>query len=335
MVAIADGQRTGTTPDLVIVKYKDYYASLGLERGASDADIKKAYRKLAHKYHPDVSKDPGAEAKFKEVAEAYQTLKDPEKRAAYDRLGTHSPGEEFRPPPDWGPQSAGPEESFEGIDLADLLAGLAGRQARGGRSGARMSFRGEDYEVRADISIEQAFEGAMLELHLSIPEYDAEGRMRRVPKTLKVRVPKGATDNQRLRLAGKGGPGLNGGPDGDLFLNVHLLPHRLYRVDGHDLHLDLPLAPWEVALGASVEVPTPGGPVQLKIPAGTSAGQKLRLAGRGLPNPKGGSADLFATVKIVMPKNTSPRERELLKEMADSSNFSPRSELLRESANEN
>jgi curved DNA-binding protein len=316
------------------VKFKDYYASLGLERGASESDIKKAYRKLAHKYHPDVSKEAGAEAKFKEIAEAYQTLKDPEKRAAYDRLGQHAPGEEFRPPPDWGPQYSAREESFEGIDLADLLAGLAGGRARGGGAGGRMSFRGEDYEVRTAITIEQAYRGTLIELNLSMPEHDAEGRVLRVPKSLQVRVPKGATDGQRMRLAGKGGRGINGGPDGDLYLTVALLPHRLYRADGHDLHLDLPLAPWEAALGASVEVPTPGGAVQMKIPAGTAAGQTLRLAGRGLPRPKHGSGDLYAHAKIVMPKTTSERERELLKELAGASDFAPRSEMLRESAHE-
>jgi curved DNA-binding protein len=318
------------------VKFKDYYASLGLQRGAGDADIKKAYRKLAHKYHPDVSKEPGAESKFKEIAEAYQTLKDPEKRAAYDRLGTHAAGEEFRPPPDWGPQPAGPEESFEGVDLADLLASLAGRRPRGGAGGAggRMSFRGEDYELSTAITIEQAYQGTLIELNISVPEYDAEGRMRRVPKALQVRVPKGATDGQRLRLAGKGGRGINGGPDGDLYLTVSLLPHRLYRADGHDLHLDLPLAPWETALGTSVEVPTPGGPVQMKIPAGTAAGQTLRLTGRGLPRPKSGSGDLYVMVKIVMPKTTTARERELLKELAAGSSFAPRSELMPETAHE-
>ncbi len=155
-----------------------------------------------------------------------------------------------------------------------------------------------------------------------------------MPKSLKVRVPRGATDGQRLRLAGKGGKGINGGPDGDLYLTVNLLAHRLYRADGHDLHLDLPLAPWEAALGASVEVPTPGGPVQLKIPAGTAAGQTLRLSGRGLPRPNGGSGDLYASVKIVMPKTTTARERELLQELADTSGFSPRSEIMRESSHE-
>jgi curved DNA-binding protein len=322
------------------VKFKDYYASLGLERGANDADIKKAYRKLAHKYHPDVSKEAGAEARFKEVAEAYQTLRDPEKRAAYDRLGAHAPGEEFTPPPDWGPQQPwGAEQSFEGVDLADLLASLArgrprGGGARGGGAGRRMSFRGEDYELRTSVTIEQAYQGTLIELNISVPEYDAEGRMTRVPKSLKVRVPKGVTDGQRLRLAGKGGKGVNGGPDGDLYLTVTLQPHALYRADGHDLHLDLPLAPWEAALGASVAVPTPGGPVQMKIPAGTAAGQTLRLSGRGLPRSKGGSGDLYVIAKIVMPKTTTARERELLQQLADASSFAPRSELIRESTHE-
>lgn len=195
-----------------------------------------------------------------------------------------------------------------------------------------MSFRGEDFEVGTTITIEQAYEGTLIELNLSVPEHDAEGRMRRAPKSLKVRVPKGATDGQRLRLAGKGGRGVNGGPDGDLYLTVHLAPHRFYRNDGHDLHLDLPLAPWEAALGANLEVPTPGGPVQMKVPEGTAAGQTLRLSGRGLPRPKGASGDLYATVRIVMPKSTTARERELLEELAAISKFAPRPEWPPEKA---
>jgi len=313
------------------VKFKDYYASLGLERGASEADIKKAYRKLAHKYHPDVSKESGAEARFKEVAEAYQTLKDPEKRAAYDRLGKHAPGEEFRPPPDWGQQYAGREESFEGVDLADLFEELAARHAGGASQRAGGPIRGEDYELRTGISVEQAFEGALLELNLSMPEYDAAGRLQRVPKTVKVRVPKGAADGQRLRLSGMGGRGFAGGPAGDLYLTIELLPHHLYRADGHDLYLDLPMAPWEAALGATVEVPTPGGKVQLKIPAGTASGNKLRLSGRGLPRPKGGGGDVYAVARIVMPKEWSARARELMQELAAATtDFSPRAGLLGE-----
>ena len=318
------------------MKFKDYYASLGLERGASDADIKKAYRKLAHKYHPDVSKEPGAEARFKEVAEAYQTLKDPEKRAAYDRLGQHAPGEEFRPPPDWGQQYAGREESFEGVDLADLFAELAARHSGGAGRGASGPIRGEDYELRTGISIEQAYEGALLELNLSMPEYDAAGRRQRVPRTVKVRVPKGAVDGQRLRLAGMGGRGFAGGPAGDLYLTIALQPHHLYRPDGHDLYLDLPLAPWEAALGATIEVPTPGGSVQLKVPAGTAAGSKLRLSARGLPRPKGGSGDFYAVAKIVMPKVWPERARELLQELAAATaDFSPRAGLLGEGGHGN
>ena len=322
------------------MKFKDYYQSLGVERGASETEIKKAYRKLAHKYHPDVSKEATAEAQFKEIAEAYQTLKDPAKRAAYDQLGKHVPGEDFNPPPDWGQPGVGArsagarQESFEGLDLADLFAGLAAGRSHGTSRGAKMSFPGEDYELRATVTLEQAFHGTLLELNLSMPGYDAEGRTVRVPRVFRVRVPKGVTEGQRLRLAGKGGHGFNGGRDGDLYLTVALRSHRLYRASGHDLYLDLPLAPWEAALGASAEVPTLGGTVQMKIPAGTAAGQTLRLAGRGLPRPNGGSGDLLVMVKIVMPPTMTERELELFKELAAVSSFAPRVELLQESAHE-
>lgn len=312
------------------MKFKDYYASLGLERNASDAEIKKAYRRLAQKHHPDVSKEPGAEAHFKEIAEAYQTLKDPEKRAAYDRLGQHAAGEEFRPPPDWGTQYRGREETFEGVDLADLFAGLAAARGARADTGARGSFRGEDYELRASISLAQAYHGALLDLNLSLPDYDAQGRLIRVSRSFKVRVPKGATDGQRLRLPGKGGKGFNGGPDGDLYLTVDLQPHGMYRVSGHDLYLDLPVAPWEAALGASVEVPTPGGSVQMKIPAGTPAGQTLRLAGRGLPRPREGHGDLHVIVRIVLPETLTDAERAAFTELAAVSPFAPRANMLRE-----
>ena len=312
------------------MKFKDYYVILGLERSATETDIKKAYRKLAHKYHPDVSKEPGSEARFKEIAEAYQTLKDAEKRAAYDRLGAHAPGEEFRPPPGWGQESRWKSESFEGVDLADLFAGLAAGRAQHSGQGANLSFPGEDYELRLSTTLEQAYHGALIELNVRMPEYDAQGRMVHVPRTFKVRVPKGATDGRRLRLAGKGGRGFNGGRDGDLYLTVELQPHRLYRVEGHDLFLELPLAPWEAALGVSAEVPTPGGNVHLKVPAGTGARQTLRLSGRGLPRPHGGSGDLFAIVNIVLPKNLTDHERDLLKQLAAASKFAPRSEYASE-----
>ncbi len=295
------------------MKYTDYYAVLGVERGASADEIKKSYRRLAQKYHPDVSKEPGAEARFKEVAEAYQTLKDPEKRAAYDELGKRPQGEEFKPPPDWARQHGGGEQfSFDDVDFGDLFSRFG---ARGGQAGRSREMPGQDFEVPVEISIEDAFNGTTLELQLSMPEYDENGQVKRVPHPVKARIAPGAVDGQRLRLPGKGGKGFNGGRAGDLYLDISLKPHRLYRATGHDLYVDLPLAPWEAALGASVEVPTPAGAVNLKVRAGTSSGQKLRLAGRGLPRPRGGAGDLFAVAQIVVPAELSERERELYEEL--------------------
>lgn len=301
------------------MKYKDYYDILGVKRDASADDIKKAYRKLAREYHPDVSKDPKGEEKFKDLSEAYKTLKDPEARAAYDNLGRHRPGEDFRPPPDWGQGFGDGTFSYEDIDLSDLFAGLGGR-----RQGGNAPIPGQDFEVSAPITIEDAWRGTELELNLSVPEYDARGRMRRVPLVFKARIPKGVTDGEKLRLRGKGGKGMNGGPNGNLYLNIVLQPHPLYRASGHDLYLDLPLAPWEAALGASVEVPTLAGPVRLKVPAGTNSGQKLRLTGRGLPKRGEGQGNLFAIVQIVVPPSPTEHEKALFKELADASAFDPR-----------
>jgi curved DNA-binding protein len=312
------------------MKYKDYYASLGVHRNASSEEIKKAYRKLAHKYHPDVSKDPRGEEKFKEVAEAYETLRDSEKRAAYDQLGTHRPGQDFEPPPDWGKQFGDGQFSFEDADLADLFAGLAAGRHRAGQQTGRFRIPGQDYEVTAHISLEEAFRGTEVELNLTVPEHDEEGALRRMPRTFKVRIPRGATDGQRLRLPGRGGKGLNGGRDGDLYLNIVVRPHPVFRVNGHDLYFDLPLAPWEAVLGATVEVPTLAGPVHLKVAPNARAGQQLRLAKRGLPRPHGATGDLYAIVQIVVPAATSERERELFKELAQGSTFNPRGRLEEE-----
>ena len=325
------------------MKYKDYYSILGIEQTASDDDIKKAYRKLARKYHPDVSKDPEGEAKFKDVAEAYQTLKDTEKRAAYDRLGKHQSGEDFVPSRDWGKefnsQFNDGQSSFEGIDLSDLFASFA-RQG-GGQRNANSPIPGEDFDVAAEINLEDAFRGTQVSLSLSVPVHDAHGRMRREARTVEVRIPKGAAEGQRLRLRGQGSKGHNGGRDGDLYLNIKLRPHRLYRVDGFDLYIDLPLAPWEAALGATVEVPTLAGAVNLKVSPATTSGQPLRLAKRGLPKPgsaeegkaAGEAGDLFAMVKIVMPPTISEREKVLFKEIAEASTFNPRSHFVDEAAN--
>jgi curved DNA-binding protein len=314
------------------MKYKDYYAVMGVERKASAEEIKKAYRKLARKYHPDVSKEPGAEEKFKEIGEAYETLKDPEKRAAYDQLGSHRPGQEFRPPPGWEQQFGGGRFSFDDLDLGDLFAGLAGGRHRAGRGDGKIQMPGEDYEVTAHITLDDAYRGAELDLELTVPEYDENGFSHRVRRAFKARIPKGATDGQRLRLPGKGGKGFNGGRDGDLYLNIALHPHRLFRVSGHDLFFDLPLAPWEAVLGATVQVPTLGGPVRLRVPPGTHAGQHLRLAKRGLPKPNGGEGDLFAIVQIAVPTAVSERERALFKELAEASTFNPRGHFEQEAA---
>ncbi|MGH8279808.1 MAG: DnaJ C-terminal domain-containing protein [Gammaproteobacteria bacterium] len=306
------------------MKYKDYYAALGIPRAASAEQIKAAYRRLARKYHPDVSKEPQAAEKFKDIAEAHQTLKDPDKRAAYDQLGRPPSGEEFRPPPDWQQRYSGAPFSFEDMDLADLFAGLRAGQARGARAGGNVAQRGEDYEVSVPITLEDAYRGTEINLDLNIPEYDAHGVRRASSQAFKARIPKGAADGQRLRVSGKGGRGRNGGNDGDLYLNIKLQPHPWYRVSDRDLYLDLPLAPWEAVLGASVDVPTLAGTVRLKIPPGTTAGQRLRLVGRGLPAPKGGVGDLYAIAQVAVPAKVGEQERDLFRKLAAESHFNPR-----------
>jgi curved DNA-binding protein len=318
------------------MKYKDYYALLGVERTASEDDIKKAYRKLARKYHPDVSKEKDAEEKFKAMAEAYQTLSDKEKRAAYDQLGRHQPGEDFRPPPGWETQfSRGGADDIDlsGIDLGDLFESLSHGRRGGARgfSGAEhhetFAMPGQDFEATANLSLEDAYRGTELNLDLSMPEMTPEGMVRRVPRTVRVRVPKGATDGQRLRVRGKGGAGFNGGPPGDLYLNIKLTAHPRFRVSGHDLYLELPITPWEAVLGASVEVPTMEGRVALNIRPGSKAGQKLRITGKGLARPHGHAGDLYCVLNIVLPAAPGDREKALYKELAEASSFNPREHL--------
>ncbi len=317
------------------MKYKDYYATLGLARDASADDVKKAYRRLAKKYHPDVSKEKDAEERFKEVNEAYQTLSDAEKRSAYDQLGRYRPGEDIRPPPGWGQQFRFEQGDLDGfVDLSELFehlgaAGFGRSAGRGGRAGGGRGFamRGQDYEVTAHLALEEVFRGAELDLDLSAPEMTPEGEIRRVPKTIHVRVPKGATDGQRLRVPGKGGPGAGSGPAGDLYLNIVLRPHPLYKVQEHDLSLDLPIAPWEAVLGTGVEVPTLDGRVKVSVRPGSRAGQKLRLAGKGLPKPKGGAGDLYCVLQIAMPTVVSDREKALYEELGQLATFNPRGHL--------
>jgi len=315
------------------MKYKDYYAALGVKRDAGADEIKTAYRRLARKYHPDVSKEKDAEEKFKAMAEAYETLKDPEKRAAYDQLGRHQSGEEFRPPPDWGEHFAQGQGGFDDIDLSDLFAGIAGRQGRGG--GARRADRpmaGSDYEAVVRISFEQAFHGTEVDLELSVLEWDPDGGVRRVPHRVKARIPRGVTDGEKLRVPGKGGKGANGGPSGDLYLDIEVQTHPFYRVDGQDLYVDLPLAPWEAVLGTSVKLPTPAGAVTLKVAAGTRAGQRLRLSGRGMARGKGTPGHLYAMVRIEVPTVTDDNQKKLYQQLADTSNFNPHAHLSQEAA---
>ena len=297
------------------MKYKDYYKILGVERGAAEDEIKKAYRRLARKYHPDVSKEANAKEKFQEVAEAYETLRDKEKRAAYDSLGSYRPGQDFRPPPDWFDRfGTGQGEDLRDVDLSDLFEsmGIFGRaQGRRGGFGRSPPIPGEDYEVVVRLALEEAYRGTERELQLN-------GR------AFRARIPRGATDGQRLRLRGKGGPGANGGPPGDLYLQILLEPHPLYRVSGHDLEIEVPIAPWEAALGAQVEVPTLEGRVTMKVPPGSKGGQKLRLAGKGLPRPGGGAGDLYAALNIVVPGTLTEREKKLYEELREASRFDAR-----------
>jgi len=314
------------------MKYKDYYAILGVARDAGADDVKRAYRKLARKFHPDVSKEPNAEERFKEVNEAYETLKDPEKRAAYDQLGRHEPGEDFRPPPDWGRGFAegggtfGGGGQFDDIDLSDLFAGLAGRQ-RASRTGPAP---GRDVEAQVQLTFDQAFHGTELELMAHDLETSADGQLRPVPRRIRVRVPPGVVDGQVLRVPGKGGKGQRGGADGDLYLDIRVATHPLFRAEGLDLYIDLPLAPWEAVLGANVDLPTPAGRVALKVPAQTRAGQKLRLSGRGLNRSDGTKGDLYAVVSVVVPGQPSERERELYRQLQEASRFEPRAHLTAE-----
>ncbi|MEO6917782.1 MAG: DnaJ C-terminal domain-containing protein [Collimonas sp.] len=309
------------------MKYKDYYSALGVERTATVAEIKQAYRKLAHKYHPDVSKDPAGEEKFKDIAEAYSTLKDAEKRAAYDQLGSHQSGENVEPPHSWQQGFSDGGTSFGDVDMADILAAFAASRQGGAGGGRPRPSRGEDYEVNAPITLEQIYDGGETDVRLSMPEYDEHGKLHRVPRTFRVRIPKGAEDGQRLRLAGKGGQGGDGGKHGDLYVMMKLIPHPLYRVTAKDLYFDLPLTPWEAVLGATVQVPTLGGKVELSIPAGTAANRQFRLAKRGLPSAGGEQGNLYAVVRIEVPKTATARERELFEQLAAESTFNPRQHL--------
>lgn len=308
------------------MEYKDYYKILGIERTASADAIKKAYRKLARTYHPDVSKEAGAEARFKEIGEAYEVLQDPEKRAAYDQLGTRwQAGQDFTPPPDWGSGfefSSGKFSTADAAEFSDFFSSLFGNFARQGDAGRA---RGDDRHAKIVIPLEDAFHGATRTITLRVPQLDPQGRAVLREHTLNVRIPKGIRDSQLIRLAGQGAPGSGGAPSGDLYLEVHFDPHSIYRVEGHDLSLTLPLAPWEAALGATVKAPTPSGVVDVKIPAGSQSGRKLRLKGRGIPGEPPG--DLYLVLDVVVPAADTERAQQIYRTMAQELPFNPRRAL--------
>jgi curved DNA-binding protein len=334
------------------MEYRDYYKILGVARTANADEIKKSYRRLAGKFHPDVSKEKDAEAHFKEVQEAYEVLKDPEKRAAYDQLGSNwKTGDQFRPPPDWaqgfefrggprgnaGRQSAGGadpryggEDVFEDERYSDFFSSLfggGGPFAQSGGAGSTRKRAGRDHHAGIDIDLEEAFAGTTRMLELKRPQLKSDGTLEVEPHKVRVAIPAGVTEGQPIRLAGQGEPGPGGGKAGDLYLEVHIRPNKLFQLDGRDVTLTLPVAPWEAALGGPVKVPTLAGPVEMNIPAGAQSGQKLRLRGRGLPGSQPG--DQYVQLKVVLPPANSPEAKALYEEMRKKLGFDPRADLTR------
>jgi len=320
-----------------VTTYKDYYQLLGVARDASQDDIKRAYRRLARKYHPDVSKEANAEDKFKEVQEAYEVLKDPQKRVAYDQLGSNwRAGEEFRPPPDWGRDFEFSSSSFgpggDAGGFSDFFSSLFGQRSPFGGAATGHGPRsrgfaasGEDHVARIQIALEDAFRGGSHTIELKAPQMGPAGHMTLKPRTLKVNIPAGVVAGQRIRLAGQGSPGMGGAPAGDLYLEIGFREHPLFTVEGRDVTLTLPIAPWEAALGATIQIPTLAGPVALRIPANAKAGQKMRLKGRGLPGSQPG--DQYVLLKIVLPPADTPEAREFYEKMRDELPFDARASL--------
>ncbi len=313
------------------MEFKDYYKIMGVARDASQDEIKRAYRSLARKYHPDVSKDPDAEVRFKELGEAYAVLKDLEKRAAYDQLGSNwKAGQDFRPPPDW---NAGFEFSGDGAqdgsagDASDFFESLFGRGFDGGaRRQQAAHAHGEDHHAKVMIALEDAYNGATRTITLRTPEADAQGRVTMRQHKLNVTIPRGVHAGQHIRLSGQGAPGLGQGKAGDLYLEVEFQPHALYRVEKRDVYLDLPIAPWEAALGATITVPTPNGKIELKIPVASAAGSKLRLKGRGIPGTTPG--DFYAVMQIALPPAENEALAAVYRNMAEQfKSFNPRTKL--------
>lgn len=314
------------------MEYKDYYSIMGVDKKATPGDIKHAYRRLARKYHPDVSKEDKAEEKFKELQEAYEVLKDPTKRAAYDELGGNwKAGQEFKPPPGW--QNARAQQftqDFSGFTEGDLggfsdfFSNLFGGRSHFGREGhAGPKQRGKDQHAKMSVSLEEAYQGISKTLQLQVPELNAAGHMQQSIRTIKVNIPPGTLQGQQLRLAQQGSQGIGGAHAGDLYLEVDIKPHPFFTLHERDIYLTVPITPWEAALGASITIPTLGGKVGLKISPGSQAGQKLRLKGRGMPS-KSGPGDQYAILQIQVPPATSDEARQLYEKMAQMMPFNPR-----------
>ncbi len=330
-----------------LMEYRDYYKILGVERAATGDQIKSAYRRLARKFHPDVSKEKNAEERFKEVQEAYEVLKDPQKRTAYDQLGSEwKSGEQFRPPPDWGEgyefsgagaggarqrryrtrRPAGDGE-FTEEQFSDFFSSLFGGESPFAGAGAGGAHGGRDHHARVDITLEEAYRGGTRTLELRRPELKGDGTVALETHTVRVSIPAGVSEGQLIRLAGQGAPGSGGAAAGDLYLEAHILADKLYQLDGRDVTVTFPVAPWEAALGAQVNVPTLGGAVAMTVPAGSQTGQKLRLRGRGLPGAPPG--DQYVQLKVVLPGANSAEARALYEQMRDKLAFDPRADFAR------
>jgi curved DNA-binding protein len=312
------------------MEYKDYYKTLGVEKNASAEDIKKQYRRLARKYHPDVSKEKDAEEKFKEVKEAYEVLKNPEKRQAYDQMGSQwKSGQQFHTPPDWDfRQANGQAEHFQSDDFSDFFESLFGQHRAQSRHQQReYSQPGEDLHSKIDLTLEEAYHGTERTIQLQEPDLDPQtGDVKLKTRSLKVKIPAGVIEGQQIRLAHQGGKGLGKGPNGNLYLEIHFVDHRLYTVKNRDIYLNLPVTPWEAALGAKVEVPTLAGKVEMTIPAGSQTGKVLRLKGRGLPGQPAG--DYYITLAVYIPEPKNETQTKLYQQMAEEMQFNPRSTLI-------
>lgn len=318
--------------------FKDYYAVLGVSESASPEEIKKSYRKLARKYHPDVSKEADADAKFKDLGEAYEVLKDPEKRAEYDQLrkyGARADGS-FEPPPGWQSASGFGGGGYTEADarqfsefFEEVFGGSRGRgHGDAGFGGFRQNVRsrGEDVHARLALLLEEAYHGCERQVGFTSHELDAQGRLVARPRTLKVKIPAGVREGQHIRLKGQGAPGFGGGENGDLFIEVELAPHPLFTLEGRDILITVPVTPWEAALGAKVTVPTVGGKVSVQVPKGSDSGRKLRLRGKGLPGKQPG--DQIVVLQIVMPELHSEQAEDLYRQLAElEKNFNPRRKL--------